>query len=316
MRLVFAGTPSFAARILDALLATDHEVVCVYTQPDRPAGRGRKLRESEVKRLARKSGIPVRQPQSLKPDAERASLAGVGADLMVVAAYGLLLPQTILDTPAFGCINVHASLLPRWRGAAPIQRAIIAGDRKTGVSIMQMDAGLDTGDVLRAASCAIGDDDTAGELEQKLAGLGARTLVGVLAEFERDGLRPVPQNDADATYAPRIKKHEARLDWNLNAHALARRVRAFNPWPIAFTRFRGGAADARLRIWAATATDETPAGATPGTVLDAGPEGIRVAAGEGALTIERIQVPGSRAMSSAEFLNARKIRPGTRFGGD
>jgi methionyl-tRNA formyltransferase len=317
MRVVFAGTPQFAADILQALLETSHEVVCVYTQPDRPAGRGRKLRQSPTKELARARNLAVRQPAGLKSNAEREQLAALEADLMIVAAYGLLLPPSILDTPARGCINVHASLLPRWRGAAPIQHAILAGDRKTGVSIMQMDAGLDTGCILHAASCEIRDDDTADSLGRRLASLGASTLISVLERIELDGIEAVPQNESDASYAPLIHKREARLDWSLEAEVLARRVRAFNPWPIAYTEFdeNGDAPVSRLRIWAATVRDEDVGDMEPGTVLRAGAGGIDVATGKGTLSLQFVQRPGARVMSTGEFLNARSVPPGTRLGG-
>lgn len=317
MRVVFAGTPQFAAEILQALLETPHELVCVYTQPDRPAGRGRRLRPGPVKQLARSRNLALRQPESLKPETERERLAAFDSDLMVVAAYGLLLPRAILDTPRRGCINVHASLLPRWRGAAPIQRAILAGDRETGVSIMQMDAGLDTGGILQAARCDIGEDDTAGSLESRLASLGAATLISVLGRLERDGVEAVPQNEADASYASRIDKSEARLDWSLDAGELARRVRAFNPWPVAWTELDapGKPSPPRLRVWTAMPRDEHTGDTEPGTVLRAGPRGIDVATGRGVLSLQRVQWPGSRAMPVGDFLNARPLPPGTRLGG-
>lgn len=317
MRVVFAGTPEFAADILQALLETSHEIVCVYTRPDRPAGRGRKLRQGPVKQLALARNLAVRQPESLKPDAERERLAALETDLMVVAAYGLLLPGSILDTPARGCINVHASLLPRWRGAAPIQRAILAGDRQTGVSIMQMDTGLDTGGVLQSVSCEIRDDDTAGSLHRRLAALGAATLISVLGRLEQNGIEAVPQKESDASYAPRIDKREARLDWSLGAGELERRVRAFNPWPVAYTELGGDseAPASRLRIWAAAARDEDAGETEPGTVLRAGSGGIDVATGSGSLSLQRVQPPGARVLSVAEFLNARSLPPGIRLGG-
>lgn len=317
MRVVFAGTPQFAADILRALLETSHEVVCVYTQPDRPAGRGRKLHKSPTKELALACNLAVRQPADLKSNAEREQLAALEADLMIVAAYGLLLPPSILDTPARGCINVHASLLPKWRGAAPIQHAILAGDRKTGVSIMQMDAGLDTGCILHTARCEIRDDDTADSLGRRLASLGASTLIPVLERIEHDDIEAVPQNESDASYAPRIHKRDARLDWSIEAEVLARRVRAFNPWPIAYTEFdgNGDAPVSRLRIWAATVRDEDVSDMAPGTVLRAGAGGIDVATGKGTLSLQLVQRPGARVMSAGEFLNARSVPPGTRLGG-
>ncbi len=310
MQVVFAGTPDFAATVLAALLESRHELACVYTQPDRPAGRGRKLKASAVKILAERSAIPLRQPASLRPPEVRQMLAALKPDVMVVAAYGLLLPAEILATPAAGCINVHASLLPRWRGAAPIQRAILAGDRETGVSIMQMDEGLDTGDVLRAARCEISRDDTAGSLHDRLARLGAETLLKTLQSVSEGRLQPVPQEEGSATYAPRIEKQEARLDWRLDAETLERQVRAFNPWPVAFTELpdAAGCAGPRLRVWRARVGSDEAAGATPGSVIFTGAEGIGVATGRGVLILGEVQVPGSRVMSVADFLNARPLK--------
>jgi methionyl-tRNA formyltransferase len=316
MRVVFAGTPEFAATALAALLESRHELACVYTQPDRPSGRGRKLKASAVKNLAERSAVPLRQPASLRPPEVRQELAALEPDVLVVAAYGLLLPAGILATPAAGCINVHASLLPRWRGAAPVQRAILAGDRETGVSIMQMDEGLDTGDVLCAARCEIRSDDTAGSLHDRLARLGAETLLETLESVSEGRQKPVPQDEALATYAPRIEKPEARLDWRLDAETLERQVRAFNPWPVAFTELPGApsAAGPRLRVWRARVGSDEAAGATPGAVIFTGAEGIGVATGRGVLILDEVQVPGSRVMSVADFLNARPLENHTLLG--
>jgi methionyl-tRNA formyltransferase len=316
MRVVFAGTPDFAATVLASLLETRHELACVYTQPDRPAGRGRKLKASAVKILAHRSGIRVMQPASLRPPEVRQELAALEPDVMVVAAYGLLLPAEILATPAEGCINVHASLLPRWRGAAPVQRAILAGDRETGVSIMQMDEGLDTGDVLRVARCEVSEDDTAGSLHDRLARLGAETLLETLQSVSEGRLQPVPQDEALATYAPRIEKQETRLDWRLDAETLERQVRAFNPWPVAFTELpdAAGAAGRRLRVWQARVDFHEAEDATPGSVIFTGAEGIGVATGRGILILGEVQVPGSRVMSVADFLNARPLGNRTVLG--
>ncbi len=316
MRVVFAGTPDFAATVLAALLETRDELACVYTQPDRPAGRGRKLKASAVKILAERSGIPVRQPASLRPPEIRQALAALKPEVMVVAAYGLLLPAEILTTPAKGCINVHASLLPRWRGAAPIQRAILAVDRETGVSIMQMDKGLDTGDVLRAARCEVSRDDTAGSLHHRLALLGAETLLKTLESVSEGRLQPAPQEEALATYAPRIEKQEARLDWRLDAETLERQVRAFNPWPVAFTELpdTAGAAGGRLRVWRARVALDEAASTTPGSVIFTRAEGIGVATGRGVLILGEVQIPGSRVMSAADFLNARPLKNQTVLG--
>ncbi len=317
MRLVFAGTPEFAAVILAALLDSGHPVACVYTQPDRPAGRGRKLKSSPVKSLAARHHLPLRQPSSLRGAGSAEMLAESTPDLMVVAAYGLLLPPSILSVPSFGCINVHASLLPRWRGAAPIQRAILAGDEETGISIMQMDEGLDTGGVLTSARLKIEAEDTAGRLSERLARLGATTLLQTLDQFSYGPLEATPQDDASATLAPRIEKREAELDWSLSAVALDRRVRAFNPWPVAFTRLPGSADSEarRLRVWRSKPCPHGDGASPPGTVIRAGAEGIAVAAGNDALLLTEIQVPGSRVMSATDFLNARPLPPGTVLGG-
>lgn len=317
MGLIFAGTPEFAATVLAALLAHPHDVLAVYTQPDRPAGRGRKSTPSPVKRLALEHGLPVQQPRALTGAQARKTLADYGADAMIVAAYGLLLPRTILETPPLGCINVHASLLPRWRGAAPIQHAILAGDRETGISIMQMDAGLDTGPVLMRAACPIREDDTAGSLQDRLAALGAATLIQALEGVSVGTLTAEPQDEARATYAGRIAKGDGLIEWSHAAEALARQVRAFNPWPVAFTFLPGtggvaGEDGERLRIWNALAV-EGDDDAPPGTVLATGPSGIDVATGSGTLRILTLQAPGKRVMSSGDYLNARSLRPGTIF---
>ena len=316
MRLVFAGTPEFAATVLEALLESGHQMACVYTQPDRPSGRGRKLKASPVKSLAERHHLPVRQPVSLRSKECADALAVISPDLMVVAAYGLLLPQSILSIPSYGCINVHASLLPRWRGAAPIQRAILAGDEQTGVSIMQMDKGLDTGGVLASASLNIGAQDTAGKLSQRLARLGATTLLGTLEALSYGPMDVTPQDEARATLAPRVEKREAELDWRLPAVDLERRVRAFNPWPVAYTYLPGGGdlQARRLRIWQAQPRPDRSHEEPPGTVLEAGAEGITVAAGTGALLLSEIQVPGSRVMGARDFLNARPLPCGAVLG--
>ncbi|HSS62914.1 MAG TPA: methionyl-tRNA formyltransferase [Gammaproteobacteria bacterium] len=316
MRLVFAGTPEFAATILAALLDSGHRVACVYTQPDRPAGRGRKLRASPVKALAARHHLPVLQPSSLRAKECADALAAISPDLMVVAAYGLLLPPSILSVPSYGCINVHASLLPRWRGAAPIQRAILAGDEETGISIMQMDEGLDTGGVLASARLKIEAQETAGGLSERLARLGATTLLETLDELSYGPLEAAPQDDARATLARRVEKQEAELDWSLGAVDLERRVRAFNPWPVAYTYLPdGGNLEARrLRVWQARSCPDWSDPDVPGTVLKAGAEGITVSAGSGALLLTEIQVPGSRVMSATDFLNARPIPAGAVLG--
>lgn len=310
LRLVFAGTPDFAARHLRALLASRHRVAAVYTQPDRPAGRGKQLQASPVKQLALEAGLPVYQPASLRDPGAQAELAALRADVMVVVAYGLILPRAVLDTPRHGCLNVHASLLPRWRGAAPIQRAIEAGDRESGVTLMQMEAGLDTGPMLAIARCAIGPDTTAGELHDQLAELGAPLLLEVLDALPAKQAAAQAQDDALATYAHKIDKAEACLDWRLDAGALARRVRAFNPFPVCFSSLH----DERLRVWMAEPLAEGHQ-AAPGTLLRARRQGVDVACGQGVLRITRLQLPGGKPLPVDAVLNARGdwLRVGAQF---
>ena len=305
MRIVFAGTPEFAVPSLRAA-ARKAEIVAVYTQPDRPAGRGRDLQASPVKLAALELGFPVLQPDSLKSELSRDALRALQPDLMVVVAYGLLLPQAVLDIPEHGCWNVHASLLPRWRGAAPIQRAIEAGDSETGVCLMQMEKGLDTGPVLLSQRTPIGADETAGQLHDRLAELGAQVLSDGLGLL-RAGMKPVarPQPDAGATYARKLEKSEARLDWSQPAPVLARKVRAFHPWPVAEAALAGE----RVRIHAAEAVDVAH-DAAPGSVLQASRAGIDVACGEGALRITRLQREGGRALAATDYLNARPLAAG------
>lgn len=301
LNLVFAGTPDFAARHLQALLNAGHNVIAVYTQPDRPAGRGKKLTPSPVKVAAEQAGLPVYQPQSLRDERAQAELAALGADLMVVVAYGLILPQVVLDTPRLGCINVHGSLLPRWRGAAPIQRAIWAGDANTGVTIMQMDQGLDTGAMLHKASLPIAAHDTSASLYDKLAELGPQALLHTLEQLANGSAVAEPQNDAEANYAEKLSKEEARIDWTLPAEQLARCVRAFNPWPVSY--FMVG--EHNIKLWQAEALTETTR-AAPGTIVAAGKAGIDVATGQGVLRLLSLQPPGKKAMSCQDLLNARK----------
>ena len=309
MNLVFAGTPEFAVPALSALLAAGHRILAVYTQPDRPAGRGRKLAQSAVKQFALEHGLDVRQPASLKPDAEAAALRTLAPDAMIVIAYGLLLPKSILAIPKHGCINVHASLLPRWRGAAPIQRAIEAGDRSTGVTIMLMEEGLDTGPMLATAETPITVTDTGASLHDRLSTLGARLLVDTLARLEQAALAPQPQDSTQANYAAKLKKEEARLDWSSDAAVLARRVRAFNPWPVATTLLDNQV----LRVWMANAENGTH-DAEPGTVLAADADGIRVQCGEGILCITQLQAEGGKPLDARTFLNGRRLSPGIRLG--
>ncbi|MGN6222026.1 methionyl-tRNA formyltransferase [Pseudoxanthomonas sp.] len=301
MRIVFAGTPAFAVPSLRAAHAR-HEVVAVYTQPDRPAGRGRGLTPSPVKLEAIQRGIPVLQPESLRKKSSQEALRELAPDLMIVVAYGLILPQAVLDIPRHGCWNVHASLLPRWRGAAPIQRAIEAGDTETGVCLMQMEAGLDTGPVLLSQRTPIGDAETGGQLHDRLSELGARVLADGLGLL-RAGMRPVAQRqpEAGATYAHKLEKHEARLDWAQPAEALARKVRAFEPWPVAEATVAGE----RLRIHGAVALDLAHH-AEPGTLLAAGRQGLDIACGQGALRLRVVQREGGKAITAADYLNARR----------
>jgi len=302
MRIVFAGTPEFAVPSLRAA-AQRNEVVAVYTQPDRPAGRGRGLAASPVKVEALARGLAVLQPETLKTQLSRDALRALQPDLLVVVAYGLILPQSILDIPTQGCWNVHASLLPRWRGAAPIQRAIEAGDSETGVCLMKMEKGLDTGPVLLSLRTSIGAAETGGQLHDRLATLGAQVLADGLGLL-RAGMRPVPQPQPDAgvTYAHKLDKAEARLDWSQPAEVLARKVRAFNPWPMAEAQLAGE----RVRIHGAIAVPVAHARA-PGEVLLASREGIDVACGEGALRIRVLQREGGKAITAADYLNARRL---------
>lgn len=301
MRIVFAGTPDFAVPSLCAAAARG-EVVAVYTQPDRPAGRGRGLAPSPIKQEAITRGIPVLQPQTLRDRQAQEQLRALQPDLMVVVAYGLILPRAVLSIPLHGCWNVHASRLPRWRGAAPIQRAIQAGDATTGVCLMQMEAGLDTGPVLLAQDTAIGAEETGGQLHDRLAVLGAQVLADGLGLL-RAGLLPVaqPQPEQGVTYAHKLDKAEAQLDWTRAAVELARTVRAFNPWPVA----EGRVAGERLRIHGAVALEAAHA-AEPGTLLGAGREGIDIACGEGVLRLRVVQREGGRAITAADWLNARR----------
>ena len=302
LRIVFAGTPDFSVPPLKALLDSGHELLAVYTQPDRPAGRGRKLTPSPVKSVALEQGIPVHQPASLRDPAAVAGLAALEPDLMIVVAYGLLLPVEVLEIPRLGCINIHASILPRWRGAAPIQRAIEAGDSETGVSIMRMEEGLDTGPVYLVKRTPITAEDTGGSLHDRLAQLGAEALMEALPGIASGSLEPVPQDDSEATYASKLDKKEAAIDWRRSARQIERQVRAFNPWPVAHTRYE----NANLRIWEAHAIDGLAA--EPGTVMSATRDGVDVATGEGLLRITRLQMPGKRAMEAADFINAHAIQ--------
>ncbi len=306
MNVVFAGTPEFAARSLEALFESPHRVIGVLTRPDRPAGRGLKPAAPAVKRLAAAHGVQIEQPESLKDPRVQEELKQRRPDAIVVAAYGLILPQAVLDIPRYGGVNVHASLLPRWRGAAPIQRALLAGDRETGVSIMQMDAGLDTGPVLLRESIPISADDTAGSLHDRLAQLGGRLVVQALSALEAGRLSPIPQGAEGVTYAPKLDGRESSLDWRERALAVCCKVRALNPSPCATARLRG----VDLKIWRCTTA---PGQGTPGEVLKADANGLFVACGEGALSVTELQRSGGRRLTAADFLRGFQISTGDRF---
>jgi methionyl-tRNA formyltransferase len=339
MRVVYAGTPEFARVALQALHLAGHEITLVLTQPDRPAGRGLKLQASPVKQFALENGMPVAQPRSLRLDgkypedaaAARAALEAAQADVMVVAAYGLILPQWVLDdlrapksagTQRHGCLNIHASLLPRWRGAAPIHRAIEAGDSETGVTIMQMDAGLDTGDMLLMGSLPIAPDDSTGTVHDKLATLGGTLIVRALALAARGELRATPQPEQGVTYAHKIDKAEAQIDWSLPAELIARRIRAFNPAPGAQTLLDGGQGAEVLKLWQAHTTavvpgmgDASSAQATiPGQVIALDAEGITVQCGQGLLQITELQRAGGKRLAAADFLRGTPLRIGAQLG--
>ena len=310
LKIIFAGTPQFAATALEALLAQQFTVAAVLTQPDRPAGRGRKLGASAIKEFALERGLSVRQPVSLKSADEADALRALKPDALIVIAYGLILPPAILSIPRFGCINVHASLLPRWRGAAPIQRAIEAGDEMTGITIMQMDAGLDTGAMLALAATPVHAHDTAASLHDRLAEIGAALLVSTLTRLMRGDITPQAQDNTQATYATKLKKEEARIDWSTDAELLARRIRAFNPWPVAHTTLDGQT----LRLWQATAEKDTLAPQPHGTVLGADAHGIRVRCGRGVLSVTQLQAQGGKPLGAGAFLNGRALPAGVRLG--
>ena len=305
MRLIFAGTPEFAAAALVALHEAGHVIPLVLTQPDRPAGRGMKLTPSAVKYTAERLGLTLAQPQNLKAAETHDLLRAARAEVMIVAAYGLLLPQAVLDIPQRGCLNIHASLLPRWRGAAPIQRAILAGDVETGITIMQMDAGLDTGAIRLKFTLPISQHDTTGSLHDKLAQLGATSVVEALDRL--DALPPLPQDNALATYAAKISSAEARLDWQQDAPTLARQIRAYNPFPGAFTTLNGEI----IKIWRAEAADFT---GSPGEIVQADRNGLWVACGSRALQLLELQAAGKKRMDAGAFMAGRALQGPTRFG--
>ncbi|WP_312241864.1 methionyl-tRNA formyltransferase [Pantoea sp.] len=300
LKIIFAGTPDFAARHLDALLASEHQIVGVFTQPDRPAGRGNKLTSGPVKVLAQAHGIPVFQPTSLRPVENQQLVADLQADVMVVVAYGLILPQVVLAIPRLGCINVHGSLLPRWRGAAPIQRALWAGDSETGITIMQMDVGLDTGDMLYKLACPITSEDTSASLYDRLAELGPEGLLATLAQLASGQAQAVKQDEAQVTYAEKLSKEEARLDWTLSAAQLERCIRAFNPWPVSYFLID----DQPIKVWRASVLPH--ADGRPGEILRADKQGIQIATAQGVLNLELLQPAGKKAMPVQDLLNSRR----------
>lgn len=303
LNIIFAGTPDFAATHLQALLESEHNVIAVYTQPDKPAGRGKKLQASPVKQLAEQHNLPVYQPKSLRQAEAQAELSALNADVMVVVAYGLILPEAVLNAPKYGCLNVHGSLLPRWRGAAPIQRAIWAGDTQTGITIMQMDVGLDTGDMLHKVSTPIEPTETSASLYAKLAALAPEALLEVLNGLTSGQFSPEKQQDAEANYAEKLSKEEAKLDWNLTACQLERNIRAFNPAPMAYLTLTVGEAEERIKIYQANVLPHQPAAA--GSVLSVDKQGIQIATAQGVLNLTQLQPAGKKPMSIQDFLNGR-----------
>ena len=309
LRIIYAGTPDFSVAALQALIESSYDVVAVYTQPDRPAGRGRGLQVSPVKEKALEYNIPVYQPVSLKNEKAQRELIALKADLMIVTAYGLLLPTAVLEAPRLGCINIHASLLPRWRGAAPIQRAILAADKKTGITIMQMDQGLDTGDMLAVAECEIAADETGSSLHDKLMLLGAETLISILPALVGQSQNRTKQGDDAACYAAKLNKAEAKINWSLSAEEIQRAIRAYNSWPVAYCSYQKNNKPAKLRLWQAQINVDTllAEDTLPGKVFAESAQGIDVATGEGVLRITELQAEGKRRMSVADFLNANSL---------
>jgi len=300
LRIIYAGTPEFAVPALEALIGSQHEVIGVYTQPDRPAGRGRKVKYGPIKQIAVDNNIEIQHPLSFKDTNSKEIFTNYQCDVMVVAAYGIILPQDILDTPKYGCINIHGSLLPKWRGAAPIHRAIQNGDNETGVTIMQMAAGLDTGDMLLKKACPITATDTGQTIHDRLANDGAKALLDVLNSI--DSLAPEKQDEELTCYAEKLKKSEANIDWNKSAVEIDRTIRAFNPWPVAFTSFN----DKPLRIFMSSVIDKNTT-EQPGTVIAETKDGIEVSTGKGILSFSRLQLPGKKAMNTSDFLNGQSM---------
>ncbi|WP_373019313.1 methionyl-tRNA formyltransferase [Thiomicrorhabdus sp.] len=307
LKVIFAGTPEFSVAPLQALIDSEHEVVAVYTQPDRPAGRGRKLTASPVKNLALQHDIPVFQPETLRNKDAQQALADLNADIMIVVAYGLILPKIVLDTPKFGCLNIHASLLPRWRGAAPIQRAIESGDSESGVTIMQMDVGLDTGDMLHKVHTPITSTDTAQSLHDRLSTLGAEALMQTLEKLQNQSLTPEKQDEALVTYAQKLSKAEAEIDWQQPAEVIVRKIQAFNPWPVAFTTFQ----EQPLRVLEASLADQalkhSDKESQPGLVVAVEKQGILIETGTSSIWLTQVQPAGKKAMSAYDFAQARQL---------
>ena len=317
LRIIFAGTPDFAAQHLAALLTSNHQVVAVYCPPDKPAGRGKKLTACATKQLALKHNITVEQPVNFKNKDDVEALTKYNADVMVVVAYGLLLPQSILDAPRLGCINVHGSLLPAWRGAAPIQRSLEAGDKTTGVTIMQMDKGLDTGDMILKASCDITETDTSASLYEKLAQLGPHALLDTLTLMSKEDYPRIKQDNDQATYAAKLDKAEAELDWQLTAQELDKKIRAYIPWPVAQFTFNDSKKEHRVRVWQAKPI-ETECNKAAGTILTSDKNGIAIATAAGAILLEVLQLPGKKALPVADILNSRSewFKPGQNINGN
>lgn len=303
LKIIYAGTPDFSVAALQALIDSEHEVVAVYTQPDRPAGRGRKLTPSPVKQVALENDIAVYQPLNFKADEDKQALIDLDADLMVVAAYGLILPPAVLDAPRLGCINIHASILPRWRGAAPIQRSILAGDAETGITIMQMDIGLDTGDMLSKVTCEINNEMTASQLHDQLMEMGGKALMDIMPAIESESLQPEKQDESLVTYAEKLQKAEAKIDWQQSAAQIALQIRAFNAWPVSQTLYYKGDKELVMRIWQAQPLSQST-DAEPGKVIAVQKKSFHVATGDGVLEVTEIQMPGKKPMAVAAFLNA------------
>lgn len=301
LRLIFAGTPAFALPVLQALIDSKYNICAVYTQPDRPAGRGRKITSSPIKKLAQQHNLPIEQPKTLKDIIQQKTLQNYHADIMIVAAYGLLLPKPILAAFPLGCINIHASVLPRWRGASPIQHAILAGDHETGITIIQMNEGLDTGDILKKVVCPITDRDTAQTIHDQLAALGAQTLIHTLDDIEHGKTKPTAQDDTHTTYAEKINKQTAKIDWTKSAIDIDRMIRAFNPWPVAFTHID----DTTIRVWEAAPINETLS-EIPGTIIKASNKSIDVVTGNGVLRLLKLQWPGGKRLAVSDFFPTKK----------